>query len=522
MKTKLLLSILLSIALNCIGQKNNNGVYNETSKEWVMVPGYVLDNIPESESWGYRDSGLMMSNKIFSLTNGGTFMAHIDSLIPEISNSEDNFMVVKTPIAFSNCIFKEGTKSNGNYWGRARKKYKFLKGIRYYGCKFENHEQWALNSIERIYGGITFDSCELINMMPSQLNSCHLYFNKCKILSQFLIQGVRNSSLTLTNNYVYWVMINGSTISPVYLSNNGNEFVIYDFQNDSIGNIIITRDRGKEEQQILKKGQTSFKNCFIDGQVYVDLSASVSAIYFEDCNFGSQISFKGLKVDTIGFKNCKFSSNKIKFITEGNAGKHTVLKIENTSLDNLDFNYSKSLKLFVFPDTGSFKSTNQENFENLLAKFEREHKDDSYQRLEIEYRKYKNPPWKNFISRAWWYYGYKKDWILWWTLGFFGFFLGINLVRWKKIPQFYHLTIGVKRMSTIRKSSLPFKVWTAMLNAIRVFVAIFIFTALIFFSIKIDFKILKNQHTLLRVYYFLHYSLGVVCLFFLVNYILKF
>jgi hypothetical protein len=49
----------------------------------------------------------------------------------------------------------------------------------------------------------------------------------------------------------------------------------------------------------------------------------------------------------------------------------------------------------------------------------------------------------------------------------------------------------------------------------------FIFTSLIFFSLRINFEKLSYNTTKGLVWFFFQYIVGLVCLFFLVNYILK-
>jgi hypothetical protein len=158
------------------------------------------------------------------------------------------------------------------------------------------------------------------------------------------------------------------------------------------------------------------------------------------------------------------------------------------------------------------------NYEGLLGKFRIEKKDESYERLDLEYQDFKgmhNGSWArvfNWLNREWWNYGYSRGKVIQWTFVFLALFFVGNMLLWRQMQETYSIH---QSQNFIDRREHPFR------YQMQKYIRIFLYTAYIFFSIKIDLPRLKITNFWLLLYFFFQFLVGLWCLFFIVNALLK-
>jgi hypothetical protein len=150
---------------------------------------------------------------------------------------------------------------------------------------------------------------------------------------------------------------------------------------------------------------------------------------------------------------------------------------------------------------------------------------DSYQILDIEYRQFKfhhGPkllgilnigPLLNILNNVWWYYGYNKELVFVWAIGFWVLFSLVNL---KVYPKFSESVYAIPFLEKLETSLL-----TGVKKRLFYFLQVVTYTAIVFFGLKMDVAKFKKgvvrEHPWLFIYLMFVYVLGLVCLGFIVN-----
>ncbi len=166
-------------------------------------------------------------------------------------------------------------------------------------------------------------------------------------------------------------------------------------------------------------------------------------------------------------------------------------------------------------------------YEQVLKKLENDGFMDSYEILDIEYRrfKYDQKDWplvKNRLHKYivdplqsyWWNFGYDKERILFvWTPLFFGIFFIVNLFLYRKLTEKVYATIGFLE-------KMPYRASWVRRTAKKV-LQVMAYTGIVFFGLKMDVSKFKKgalrQHPWLFTYLMFIYVVGLVCLGFIVN-----
>ncbi len=301
-----------------------------------------------------------------------------------------------------------------------------------------------------------------------------------------------------------------TTIDDIFLS---QDSLVLDFLNDSL----------KRRFLILKFAPTNdtmtipsiaFKECYLNVNIFHQGYLHVKKLVFNRCTFGPDAKIENFNCDTLIFKECgtlpaTLSINPLRQKSKLN------LFIFNTDLSQTRFNYYDNMVLFFnyAEDTSKIQIDQDDisnTYESLLDKFRNEKKENSYQTLDIQYRIWKAnkegflSKSAHFINKVWWYYGYKKWYVLLWTLAFIVLFFIINMIWWKNV----HLTYAI----------VPFTGTSARKSR---FIPILLYTLFVFFSLKIDFAKLKFSKSSFILLFFLEYLIGLICIFFIFNAIIK-
>jgi hypothetical protein len=187
---------------------------------------------------------------------------------------------------------------------------------------------------------------------------------------------------------------------------------------------------------------------------------------------------------------------------KSSAGKDSIERIDSTSYDG---------QLSVY--------------ESVLKKLKDDGFMESYQILDIEYRQFKfhhGPkllgilnigPLLNILNNVWWYYGYNKELIFLWAIGFWFLFSLVNL---KVYPRLSGSVYTIPFLEKLETSLL-----TRVKKRLFYFFQVVTYTAIVFFGLKMDVAKFKKgvvrEHPLLFVYLMFVYVVGLVCLGFIVN-----
>jgi uncharacterized protein YjbI with pentapeptide repeats len=165
-------------------------------------------------------------------------------------------------------------------------------------------------------------------------------------------------------------------------------------------------------------------------------------------------------------------------------------------------------------------------YEQVLKKLKDDGLMESYQILDIDYRrfKYDHKDWPlvgnrlhkyviNPLQTIWWNFGYDKERVLFgWTPGLFLFFTIINLFKYRKLTDEIYVMDFLQKMPY-----RPSKVRQAAKRLLQVAT----YTAIVFFWLKLDAAKFKKgavrQHPWLFSYLISIYVVGLVCVGFIVN-----
>lgn len=305
--------------------------------------------------------------------------------------------------------------------------------------------------------------------------------------------------------YPSLINIENSAIQHMTMYANQSDHLTMNFIKDTLGQMHIEEQRPYSTPSSASTYQRSlfFRESRLDTlDVTIAGQQYITGITLDACNFGKNSKLK-LVTDSLTLINCHPSEQGIVLDCTNN-GRPVILRFEHTDLTNIDFDYRPEYQLYRFDDD----ELNRTNYENLLEKFNREKKFKSYELLKIEYFNFDHSWPVNFLNKIWWYYGYQKWLIILWTFVFLLVFSALNFWKWRQVLTTYPIIDVAAIENPATKMDLALKM--------------FVFTAFIFFSLRIDFDKLTFSSTKALLYFFLQYLTGLTCLFFIVNAILKF
>jgi hypothetical protein len=304
--------------------------------------------------------------------------------------------------------------------------------------------------------------------------------------------------------------------SPILFAGNEYDSLTMSFDTDSIGSEMqINNYRNDYHPNILHdRFFLTLAKCYINGPMNVIKNGKLSIIEFDHCSFGPDAADLNLMADTVEFRDCgKLPATLALHLLRN---KDTCwLKLRNTRFDDVNFVYEPFVHL-AFDSIGVDEYTSK--YESLLAKFRIEKKDESYERLDLEYQGFKGAHNGygahvfNWLNREWWNYGYSRGKVIQWTFLFLGLFFVGNVLLWKPMQETYAIE---QSSNFIDRQKHPVR------YQVQKYIRIFLYTAYIFFSIKIDLPRLKITSFWLLLYFFFQFLVGLWCLFFIVNALLK-
>lgn len=423
-------------------------------------------------------------------------------LLPLARKIDYNTLMLDSGFFIRNCSFGQSATTITDVIQECNGRV-FKVGSKAQGYLVENDFEQAL-VISGLSGklGINGNQIPYFFYSGSRYGSMDFQYNT--ISSLVHIKDINNSRLDVVQNRFTpdtgLIHITGSKLDQVIISGNRAKRLQMDFVLDTIGDLSSfgkqMEDVGvKEIPQVINFRSSILTNIYIGAR-----KGKVKQIVnFNNCKFlpGGKIDLD--QIDTISFTDCNNSGADVRLFGTGDKSKVTVLKIENSDLTNVRFEYDEDFQLYQWPDRYKTISV----YEQLMTKFAAEKRQRSYERLDIEYFRYRNNALVNFLAKIWWNYGYEKWYIAIWTIIALLFFTIINISFWKILSKTYK----VEPVNDIGNTT----------SVILRFCKVFVFTSIIFFSLKVDFEKLSFRKTGPMLYFFAIYITGLFCLFFIVK-----
>lgn len=213
-------------------------------------------------------------------------------------------------------------------------------------------------------------------------------------------------------------------------------------------------------------------------------------IYFNDCTFNTPLKMADLQYfeTRVSLKNCKSGS-----------GFKIRLNLEEAYIEQIDLDYENFELDFSDSTSENYK---RQIYINLLENFKNRGQMDSYRRLDLEYKKLFNNFFVHAIQTIWWNYGYEKNRIFMCTGILLALFTLITMIFYKQLQ----ITYEIENVKTSRS----------------LFINSFLYTCVIFWAWKIDIGNLKFKVNLPAALYIIGmYTMGIICLAYMVNYIIQ-
>jgi len=306
------------------------------------------------------------------------------------------------------------------------------------------------------------------------------------------------TQLNFTNNNISYLSVSHSKLEALKIDSLFDNGRCIKFSEDSLADIKIDNSFASE---------TSTYHCTFSGKIDIRLGEKCNLV-FNDCSFTNQAEVINVTSGNLYFDNCKNFAQAIRLETD--SSRLVKLNFDNnTDLSKLNFFYNDNYQIVY--NRYESADENYKLFDRLRTKFKSEYKSADLERIQIEYTRYnyskdwwKYPLW--LIDWAWWDYGFAKGRIVLWTLVFFTLFYALNFKHWRRISKAYEIFPNIPDWKKYKKQKYYY---------------VFLFTAFIFFSIRIDLQSLKYDNKRTLSHFFVQYLVGLICLFFLFNAIFK-
>ncbi|MFY8000764.1 MAG: pentapeptide repeat-containing protein [Candidatus Kapaibacteriota bacterium] len=253
---------------------------------------------------------------------------------------------------------------------------------------------------------------------------------------------------------------------------------------------------------------------------------------FQQASFGNNCNFDfTILPDTLDFRYITRVKEEIDFTSstlDSNKKIKCVIFLYGTDISKVKIN----MQLFEirFTDDEVYEQRTSV-YEKLLAKFKQEGFEESYQLLDIEYRRYKLTYNKltilDWFQTNWWNYGYNKEWVLTkWTPRAIVLFTLLNLLLLSRLHS------GIYNLEFVAPILRDFHHWKAKRHSYprRAFLkqglpicakyvlATLVYTSMIFFRLKIELeKSNIKKHPWLFLYTLMLYTIGLICTGFIAN-----
>lgn len=206
----------------------------------------------------------------------------------------------------------------------------------------------------------------------------------------------------------------------------------------------------------------------------------------------------------------------------GDTGSHRPYQINLYKSDiskfHLNYTYFRLL-LKDFKGTDLPRDEAISLYEQLLKNFKDRGQQESYRKLDIEYQQYKwhtkdwYVRWFRIVPDWWWQFGYAKQRVFGWTVFLLFLFTLLTL------PMLPFLQKSIYPLEALSKARHPYYHWR------RQMWYSFVYTGTLFFKLTLKTEHIKfgskPKHIMGTLYVLLVYTLGVVCLAYMANFVLQ-
>ncbi|MDB5284715.1 MAG: hypothetical protein JWO06_3790 [Bacteroidota bacterium] len=178
------------------------------------------------------------------------------------------------------------------------------------------------------------------------------------------------------------------------------------------------------------------------------------------------------------------------------------INIAGTDINKIDLEY-KYFNLYFDSTSNDQKSS---IYQSLIDKYQKEGKTESKELVDVDYRNFQGGI-VNFFSNWWWNYGYSKGRVFLWALLFLGIFTFIN---YRYLDYLNRIIYKMEFIPKIKNIPAGTRWWYA-----------FIYTGIIFFSLRIKVENINFNRRREALYLLSIYTIGIVCLAYMANFVLK-
>lgn len=233
---------------------------------------------------------------------------------------------------------------------------------------------------------------------------------------------------------------------------------------------------------------------------------------FSRSSFGGHVRLEGVKlpriVDLSGVQDIAYGID-LTSARPPDTGL-VYVRLLGANLDRIRIDYLRFR--LAFPDSASFDER-ASVYERLLGRFTSDGLVESHKNIDIEYKQFRykveQKQYLNLIQRYWWNYGYNREYVFAWSLGFMLLFslvtasgFGVLSSRVYRVP-FLEASEGAARRSC----------WIRLGKAVM-------YTGLVFFGIKLDLDKFGPLGWWTG-YIFVVYTVGLVCVAYMVAFVLN-
>lgn len=248
-------------------------------------------------------------------------------------------------------------------------------------------------------------------------------------------------------------------------------------------------------------------------------------VIFSNCNLFGSLDFRGCKFtknSNLIFFNCNLpdtlvlseikTDNIVDLTKTSIKGKEPCyIDISRMDIKKIKMQYTNFKLIFSKEISEDEKSS---VYELLLQNFKDYGFNDSYKKLEIEYKDMQSANNLSLkLSKIWWNHGYSKSRILLWTIGILIIFSFFNFIFFNQISHAF-------KVEKINFGSLGF-VSNPYMKAFKQFILVFFYTGFIFFKLGIDFNKIDFSKVSVVIFIIFQYVIGLVCTGFIINYFIK-
>lgn len=509
-----------------VSSKQRNNHLSRLQKEFftsfflISICISVHAQLKKDPNWEFSKNNILLNSGNYYFPNETDYNIH-DILLNTFYKAHRYLFLNKNHISFSKCNFHTTDIKNKLTYTELSHYPNLIineeSDVAYSQCHFDVdlyirntnlQYYYTNNSIKNIYAAFSYQTDFMVegNMIDSALD---IYHSTCDYFGFFENKALKGKLYFRLKNSHFKIM--------EFRKNEYENFEV-NFVDDTISDqMSFAYPYFNPDKRKIQKRELVFNKCYLNNSIYFNEPFHQTNITFNDCSFGNNVSisnFQSSDADTISFINCF----KIPYIVNILPGDNKITLIfEKSDVSNISFDHLENFKLAFLS-----KSSREDKisvYENLLAKFKREGKLSSFEYIDIEYKKFNfgeslGGRLLSFIDKSWWNFGYQKWRIILWTIGLLLIYFVINLSIWNNITNIYPIILNS------RNSNYRPKI-TKISGKFRLVTTVFIFTAYIFFSLKIDLNKLSFDKPLLVIYFFLQYITGLICVFFIANAILK-